>query len=177
MSIFGDRVKSRRLQLGMTLQELADLVGYKHRSSVTRIEQGEVEATFEKIDAFSKALRTSRSYLVGWVDDPDEEVREAVAGDGFLRLRSLDEVREMQLRKEFQMGHSADHVFIDPEAKTPEGPMESYYLDHETAEIAQEIYEGKELRALFDVARDISPEDLKTVYSVALAMKRKERGE
>lgn len=178
MSIFGDRVKNRRLQLGLTLQELADRVGYKHRSSVTRVEQGEVEATFEKIDAFAKALNTSRSYLVGWVDDPDEEVREMVAGDGFLRLRSPDEVREMHLRKEFQMGHYAsDHVFIDPEANTSEGPAEPYYLDPETAEIAQEIYEDKELRALFDAARDISPEDMKTLYSVALAMKRKERGE
>jgi transcriptional regulator with XRE-family HTH domain len=52
-----------------------------------------------------------------------------------------------------------------------------YYLDPETEEIAQEIYEGKELRALFDVVRDISPEDMKTIYSVALALKRKERGE
>lgn len=52
-----------------------------------------------------------------------------------------------------------------------------YYFDPETAQIAQQIYEDKELRALFDAARDISPEDMKTVYSVALAMKRKERGE
>lgn len=54
---------------------------------------------------------------------------------------------------------------------------DSYYINEETAQIAQEIYEDKELRALFDAARDISPEDMKTLYSVALAMKRKERGE
>lgn len=54
---------------------------------------------------------------------------------------------------------------------------DSYYINEETAKIAQEIYEDKELRALFDAARDISPEDMKTLYSVALAMKRKERGE
>ena len=52
-----------------------------------------------------------------------------------------------------------------------------FYLDPETEEIAQEIYENKEMRALFDAARGISPEDMKTLYSVALAMKRKERGE
>lgn len=52
-----------------------------------------------------------------------------------------------------------------------------YYINEETAQIAQEIYEDKELRALFDAARDISPEDMKTLYSVALAMKRKELGE
>lgn len=52
-----------------------------------------------------------------------------------------------------------------------------YYFDADTAALAQQIYEDKELRALFDAARDISPEDMKTLYSVALAMKRKERGE
>ena len=54
---------------------------------------------------------------------------------------------------------------------------DEYYLNPETAQIAQDIYENKELRALFDAARGISPEDMKTLYSVALAMKRKERGE
>ena len=59
---------------------------------------------------------------------------------------------------------------------TNESP-EEYYFDPATAEIAQDIYENTEMRALFDAARDISPEDLKAVYSVVLAMKRKERGE
>lgn len=65
-------------------------------------------------------------------------------------------------------------VDLEAEERKPKG---EYYLNPETAEIAQDIYENKELRALFDAARGISPEDLKTVYSVALAMKRKERGE
>lgn len=53
---------------------------------------------------------------------------------------------------------------------------EKYYLNEETAEIAQEIYENKEMRMLFDVARDADPEDLKALHSMALALKRKERG-
>lgn len=52
---------------------------------------------------------------------------------------------------------------------------EKYYLNDETAEVAQEIFENKELRALFDVQRDMSPEDLKALHSMALALKRKER--
>ena len=54
--------------------------------------------------------------------------------------------------------------------------VEKYYLNEETAEIAQEIYENKEIRMLFDVARDADPEDLKALHSMALALKRKERG-
>lgn len=52
-----------------------------------------------------------------------------------------------------------------------------YYLNDETAQVAQEIFENKELRALFDVQRDMEPEDLKALHQMALALKRKERGD
>ncbi len=51
-----------------------------------------------------------------------------------------------------------------------------YYLNNETAQVAQEIFENKELRALFDVQKDMSAEDLKALHQMALALKRKERG-
>lgn len=51
-----------------------------------------------------------------------------------------------------------------------------YYLNEETAKAAQEIFDNKELRALFDVQRDMDPEDLQALHSMALALKRKERG-
>ena len=38
---------------------------------------------------------------------------------------------------------------------------EPYYLNEETREIAQEVFENPELRSLFHVARDIPPERLK----------------
>ena len=54
---------------------------------------------------------------------------------------------------------------------------EGYYLDSQTAKIAQEIVENKELALLFDAARDASPEDLQTTHQMLLALKRKERHE
>lgn len=51
-----------------------------------------------------------------------------------------------------------------------------YYINEETAKAAQEIFENKELRLLFDTARDAKPEDIQTVHSMLLALKRKERG-
>ena len=51
-----------------------------------------------------------------------------------------------------------------------------YYLNEETAKAAQEIFKNKELRALFDAARDAEPEDLTAVHGMLLALKRKERG-
>ena len=60
--------------------------------------------------------------------------------------------------------------------KEPEGEGK-YYLNEETAQVAQEIFENKELRALFDVQKDMDPEDLRALHNMALALKRKERGE
>lgn len=54
---------------------------------------------------------------------------------------------------------------------------EKYYLNEETAEMAQKIFENKELRALFDVQSDMQPEDLKALHDMAIALKRKEQRE
>lgn len=56
-----------------------------------------------------------------------------------------------------------------------ETPAPKYYLNDETAAMAQDIFENKELRLLFDAARDAEPEDLETVHSMLLALKRKEQ--
>ena len=53
---------------------------------------------------------------------------------------------------------------------------EKYYLNEETTKMAQDIFENKELRMLFDTARDAEPEDLQAVHNMLLALKRKERG-
>ena len=54
---------------------------------------------------------------------------------------------------------------------------ERYYTNDETASIAQEIFDNKALRLLFDAAKDAQPEDLQTVHQMLLALKRKERGD
>lgn len=53
----------------------------------------------------------------------------------------------------------------------------SYYINSETREIAQKIYENKDLSLLFDAARDAEPEDLQTVHTMLMALKKKEKGE
>ena len=51
---------------------------------------------------------------------------------------------------------------------------DGYYVDPETAAIAQKIYQNKELYLLFYDAQDAKAEDLKLAHEVLLAMKRKE---
>lgn len=54
---------------------------------------------------------------------------------------------------------------------------QSCYLNPETSKIAQEIYDNKELSLLFDAAKDAEPEDLQTIHSMLMALKRKEKGD
>ena len=47
---------------------------------------------------------------------------------------------------------------------------ERYYLNEETAEMAQKLFENRDLRVLFDAAQDASSEDLKTTYDMLMAL-------
>ena len=51
-----------------------------------------------------------------------------------------------------------------------------YYLNDETREIAQEVFEKPELRSLFHVARDIPPERLKAHIDFMKSLKDQENG-
>lgn len=52
-----------------------------------------------------------------------------------------------------------------------------WYLDRETAELAQELKDNPELRILFDAARNVPAEDLRVVQATVEALLRKDRHE
>lgn len=54
---------------------------------------------------------------------------------------------------------------------------QGYYYDEETAKLAQAYYENRDLRMLFDAARDAKPEDIRLSYDMLMALKRKEKHE
>ena len=60
---------------------------------------------------------------------------------------------------------------IDEKSNTDNPP---YYLNDETREIAQEVFEKPELRSLFHVARDIPPERLKAHIDFMKSLKDQE---
>ena len=64
----GDYVKKRRTELEMTQEELAALVGYKHKTSINKIELGQSGVPRSKIPAFSAALRVSELELQGTIE-------------------------------------------------------------------------------------------------------------
>ena len=68
----------------------------------------------------------------------------------------------------------ADYLGVTSEYLLTGEPTDNYYINPETAEMAQRIYENKDLRLLFDVARDVTPEQLRLLHDLALSWKKSE---
>ena len=74
MATLYDRIKSRRTELGLTVEELAHKMGYKDKSSISKIENGKADIPQSKIAAFADALETTPAYLMGWEPMPAMDV-------------------------------------------------------------------------------------------------------
>ena len=96
-------IKERRTELKMSQDTLAELTGYKDRSSIAKIEKGDVDLSESKIREFARALRISPQELLGW-EDPDEQ------DDYYLNQQSSD-------LAEFLMHHPEYQVLFDASRK------------------------------------------------------------
>jgi transcriptional regulator with XRE-family HTH domain len=92
-----DRIKKLRKERGFSQEELARAAGYTSRSSVSKIESGEVDISQTKVEAFAAALHTTPSYLMGWEDDT-----ESANGYSYIDPEALDLMNEMRERPELQ---------------------------------------------------------------------------
>lgn len=68
MSTTGERIKNRRLELGMTQDDLAKKAGYTSRSTIAKLESGDRNLSQPQIKALADALKTTPSYIMGWED-------------------------------------------------------------------------------------------------------------
>ena len=70
MGIINDRIRERRISLGLTLLEIADFLGVKE-ATAQRYESGAIKSIgHETISRLSEILKCSPSYLMGWEDTP-----------------------------------------------------------------------------------------------------------
>ena len=60
----GENIKGRRSELHISQQELADILGYKTRSTIAKIESGENDVSQKKLQKFAAALNTTVEALV-----------------------------------------------------------------------------------------------------------------
>ena len=67
----GDRIRIRRLALGLTQQELAEKLGYKSKASIAKIESGVTDIAQTRLPDFASALHTTVPELLGWANKTD----------------------------------------------------------------------------------------------------------
>lgn len=65
MKEFGERVKARREELGMTQLDLALKIGYKSKQAICKIETGDRGVSVEKVNLLADTLRIPLDVLVG----------------------------------------------------------------------------------------------------------------
>ena len=66
----GDRIKQKRLDLGLTQQDLAERMGYKTKSDISRVERDyEQNLTLDRVALFAEALNVTPAFLMGWEDE------------------------------------------------------------------------------------------------------------
>lgn len=122
--MIGAIIRRRRIELGLSQEELAERCGFKSKSSINKMESGVQGLPQSKIIAVAKALETTPGYILGWEGVEDSQQQE-------------------------------------------------YYTDEVTAQIAEDMATNPNLKMLYDVQRDMDPEDLQAMYSLAMALKRK----
>lgn len=81
---FKDKIKNRRLELGLTLEEVAKAAGVS-APTILRYENGDIKnVRKDKIKALADALQLTPTYLMDWNENPEIK-------------RSFDYYMEMQL--------------------------------------------------------------------------------
>lgn len=64
-----ENIRKRREELGMSQEALARRVGYTSRSTIARIERGDITIPSDKIEIFARVLGVLPEYLMGWAED------------------------------------------------------------------------------------------------------------
>ena len=64
------RIRQRREQLGLSQEELAARMGYRSKSSITKLEKGINDLPRAKLEELAAALSTTPAWLMGLVDLP-----------------------------------------------------------------------------------------------------------
>lgn len=82
----GNKIKTRRKELGMSQTELAQKTGYADKSAISKIEHGLVELGQSGILKFADALEIDYHYLMDWTDENGKEKKTPEVTEEDLKL-------------------------------------------------------------------------------------------
>ena len=188
----GERIKQRRTELGLSVDEVAEKLG-KNRATVYRYESNEIEnLPVGTLEPLAKILETTPAQLMGWDDNESQasdertkRLRKAVENSGYSQtqlceitginkgaLSSYLSGRYYPKQQAIEKLSEALNVPIfwlmgyDTESDSDSQEEDSYYIDKEARELAQFLYENPKYKILFDAAKDVSADDLEMVKTI-----------
>lgn len=88
----GERIKNRRLELGLSQEELAKRMGNSSRASVSTVETGKEDLTTTRISKFAQALDVTPAYIMGWEEPPKITIETRSTPHYSQRIRVLGKV-------------------------------------------------------------------------------------
>ena len=110
----GDRIRKARLEKGLSQAELAELLGYKSRSSINKIEVEGRDIPRSSIVKFAQVLGVTPSYLMGW----EEETSEPDALE--VLMKKYDNIKPVKLKRFPLLGEIAcgEPIFADEDRES-----------------------------------------------------------
>mgnify|MGYP000878506575 CR=1 FL=1 len=108
-----EKIKSRRQELGLTLEEVGNYVGVS-KATVQRYESGEIKnLKLMTIEKLSQILKVTPAYLMGWEDAKDVDVPEEYTKKYKVTKKDLNQYEDVLNHAEaFMMDDK-----VDPEDK------------------------------------------------------------
>jgi repressor LexA len=110
----GERIKTRRLELNLSQEKLAQKIGYKSRSSINKIELGLTDISQSKIIKFANALDTTPGFLLGLEENSPNQ------NNSLINLKNFDNIFPIKKNKTPLLGEIAcgNPIFADEDRES-----------------------------------------------------------
>ncbi len=80
MLTIGERIRIRRIELGLSQEELAQRANYSGKPAISKFENAGNDITIKQIYRLAPALDTTVAYLMGW-ESPDIVVNKPISDE------------------------------------------------------------------------------------------------
>ena len=159
----GARIKARRQELGLSVDELADKLG-KNRATIYRYESNDIENMPAKVlGPLSDALETTPGYLMGWTDDPynydlDPDSRFSVVPTAWIDAWQSEGLSSKEMWERYQ---SVENDWYEPSDTDQD----------ELTEYLEVLRSRPECRMLFSLAKDATKADVEKAVAIIEALR------
>lgn len=138
------------------------------KSALSQYISGKSEPHQDKLFILGCALNVDEAWLMGYPVAPER--KHSDASEHFNAFAT--DFNERRNKRIIDMRLSDSELAIIQRYRNhDESEIQPFYLDRESAEIAEEVFHNPELRMLFKASRDVKPESIKLAAEMLKQMK------